>query len=138
VLDILGMRVVRSLEGHTHHVLGVSWSPDGRSILTAGADNTVKIWDALNGTRKKSVDGADKEVTAVQFLGAGAQFVAASGDGKVRVIAPNGTVSKTISEATFINALNAAPHGKVVFGGGDDGILRSWNPNDGSKIGEFK
>jgi WD40 repeat protein len=118
VLDILGMRVVRSLEGHTHHVLGVSWSPDG--------------------SRKKSVDGAEKEVTAVQFLGAGAQFVAASGDGKVRVIAPNGTVSKTISEATFINALNAAPHGKVVFGGGDDGILRSWNPNDGSKIGEFK
>jgi WD40 repeat protein len=138
VLDILGMRVVRSLEGHTHHVLGVSWSPDGRSILTAGADNTVKVWDALNGTRKKSVDGADKEVTAVQFLGAGAQFVAASGDGKVRVIAPNGTVAKTISEATFINTLNAAPSGKIVFGGGDDGILRLWNPSDGSKIAEFK
>ena len=138
VLDISGLRVVRSLEGHTHHVLGVSWSPDGRSILTAGADNTVKIWDAANGTRKKSVDGADKEVTAVQFLGAGAQFVAASGDGKVRVIASNGTVAKTISEATFINALNAAPHGKMVFAGGDDGILRLWNPNDGSKVGEFK
>lgn len=138
VLDLLEMRAVRSLEGHTHHVLGVSWSPDGRSILTAGADNTVKIWDALNGTRKKSVDGADKEVTSVQFLGAGTQFVAASGDGKVRVIAQNGTVFRTISEAAFINTLNAAANGKVVFGGGDDGILRSWNPTDGSKIAEFK
>ena len=138
VLDILGMRVVRALEGHTHHVLGVSWSPDGRSIVTAGADNTVKIWDALNGTRKKSIDGADKEVTAVQFIGSGSQFLASSGDGKIRVIAPNGTVGKTISEATFINALNSAPQGKVVFCGGDDGILRAWNPTDGSKIGEFK
>ncbi len=138
VLDLHEMRVVRALEGHTHHVLGVSWSPDGRSILTAGADNTVKIWDASNGTRKKSVDGADKEVTAVQFLGSGSQFIASSGDGKVRVIALNGTVAKTITETAFVNAINATLHGKMVFGGGDDGILRLWNPNDGTKIGEFK
>ncbi len=138
VLDLQEMRVVRALEGHTHHVLGVSWSPDGRSILTAGADNTIKIWDASNGTRKKSVDGADKEVTAVQFLGAGSQFIASSGDGKVRVIALNGTVAKTITETAFVNAINATLHGKMVFGGGDDGILRLWNPNDGTKIGEFK
>jgi WD40 repeat protein len=118
--------------------LGVSWSPDGRSILTAGADNTIKIWDASNGTRKKSVDGADKEVTAVQFLGAGSHFIASSGDGKVRVIALNGTVAKTITETAFVNAINATLHGKMVFGGGDDGILRLWNPNDGTKIGEFK
>ena len=34
-----------SLRGHVLQVFMVSWSPDGRRLLSAGAD-AVKVWDA--------------------------------------------------------------------------------------------
>jgi WD40 repeat protein len=100
----------------------------------------VKIWDALTGVRKKNVDGVDKEITSVQYLGSGGQFVAASGDGKVRVIgSANGTAAKTMAEGTdFVHALATPASGRSVFAGGQDGILRVWNPADGAKVAEFR
>lgn len=138
VVDVETLTVKMTMEGHTHHVLSADWSPDGRTIITGGADNMVKIWDALSGARKKNVDGAEKEVTAVRFIGSGAQFAAASGDGKVRVIAVNGTVAKTINaSAGFVNALHAPVSGPVVAAGGQDGVLRLLNALDGSKMVEW-
>jgi WD40 repeat protein len=85
------------------------------------------------------VEGVDKEVTAVRFLGAGNQFVAASGDGKVRVLARDGTVAKTMSEnGDFVNAIAVPVDGARVLAGGDDGVLRLWNPTDGAKAAEFR
>jgi WD40 repeat protein len=43
-----GTRILR-LEGHTARVEQVSWSPDGRFIVTAATDASVKIWKGSSG-----------------------------------------------------------------------------------------
>jgi WD40 repeat protein len=96
------------------------------------------VWDVATGARKKNVDGVEKEVTSVQFLGSGAQFAAASGDGKVRVVSTNGTVVRTMVEnASFVNALAAPRDGLTLAAGGQDGVLRIWNAATGTKVTEF-
>jgi WD40 repeat protein len=40
---------LRSLEGHTHWVLAVAVSPDGRTIVSGSDDRTVKVWEAEAG-----------------------------------------------------------------------------------------
>jgi WD40 repeat protein len=37
------------LEGHTHHVILVAWSPDGTSVVSRSSDKTIRIWDAATG-----------------------------------------------------------------------------------------
>src|SRR5678815_1171888 len=54
VIELDSGKVTRTLEGHLHHVLGIAWKRDGRTIVTAGADNVAKVWDATTGERRKN------------------------------------------------------------------------------------
>lgn len=68
------------LRGHTDKVYSVSFSPDGKRIVSASADSTVRIWDAESGECLKVLDKQMGEVYSASF----------SPDGKRIVSAPNG------------------------------------------------
>lgn len=138
VIDLDSGRILRQLEGHTHHVLGVAWKRDGRTLASAGADNIVKIWDFETGDRKKNVTGFDKEVTSINFVGYTDQAVTTSGDGKVRLMREDGNEVRSYPGMTdFVYSAAATPDGKVVIAGGQDGVLRVWNGTDGQLITSF-
>src|SRR5262249_48013203 len=45
--------LVRTLEGHTSPVVGVSFSRDGQHLATASSDQTLKLWDFKGGKEVK-------------------------------------------------------------------------------------
>ena len=115
----------------------MSWKADGRTLVSAGADNTIKVWDADTGERKKNVTGFDKEVTAVAFVADTDQFLAASGEGKVKLVKEGGSDVRSFSGAgsDFVYAGTVTLDGKLVVAGGQDGVPACGTPRTGKRSG---
>jgi len=138
VLDLASGKVVKTFEGHTHHVMGVSWKCDGRTLASAGADNVVKVWDFTTGERKKNIDGFGKEATSIGFVGFSDQAVVSAGDTQVKLVKDNGeTVRSFAGGSDFMHSATATPDGAWIVAGGQDSVLRIWNGKDGTLVNAF-
>src|SRR5262245_16003261 len=122
-------KFVRSFEGHTHHVLGVSWRADGRVLVSSGADLVLKVWDARTGDQLRTVQNQfTKEVTSVSFV-ADDTIVASGGDSKVRFInSSNGNNQRDFGGTSeYMYSVGTSADGKTIIAGGLDSVLRIWN-----------
>src|SRR3954468_24552372 len=53
---------VRILEGHTGSVLGVEFSPDGKTLMSCSRDKTIKIWNVPTGKLLRTLTEHDGDV----------------------------------------------------------------------------
>ncbi|RKP29417.1 Utp21-domain-containing protein [Metschnikowia bicuspidata] len=49
VIDVVTQKVVRVLYGHTNRITGMDFLPDGRWIVSASLDGTLRTWDLPTG-----------------------------------------------------------------------------------------
>lgn len=126
VWNLADAKFVKSFEGHTHHVLDIGWSSDGKKLASAGADNTVKVWDFEKGEQERTIANAHtKQVTRLLFVGKKLEFLTASGDNSAKIFNVNGGVTRTFAGgADFIYAVACSADGTVVVTGGQEGIAR--------------
>jgi WD40 repeat protein len=136
VFDVPSGKFVKSFEGHTHHVLDVGWKGDGKTLASAGADNSIKVWDFEKGEQTRTMNGHSKQITRLVFVGKTPQIVTCSGDQTVRMwnVDNGGTIRQFGSTSDFLYAVGVSPDGAIVAAGGQEGILRIYNGNNGQKL----
>jgi cytochrome c len=100
------------LEGHRENVNGVAFAPDGRSVITAGYDLTLRIWP-LSGGAAPTVVTLPAPLNAVAVT-AGGDIVAAGAAGKVYFLNARGELQGEVeAAATPIIALAISGDGRL-------------------------
>jgi WD40 repeat protein len=69
-----------TLKGHRVTVVACAFSLDGRRIVSASHDNTLKVWDAETGRCEATLEGHGGRVNACAFSPDGQRIVSASED----------------------------------------------------------
>jgi len=136
VFEVPSGKFIKSFEGHTHHVLDVGWQNDGKLLASAGADNTVKIWDYEKGEQARTINAHGKQVTRLVFIGKTPQFATCSGDQQIKFFnAQNGGNTRNFGgNNDFIYTVAVSADGAVVVAGGQEGIVRVYNGNNGQLV----
>lgn len=132
---------------HTTDVNCVVFSPDGSLLAAAANDGVVRLWNAKTGVlqREFSTGEVYKSVNSVAFSPDG-QTVAAGGAEVNLWDTSTGRRLRTLERQTvpgFIpfgyrsNAISPVAFsrdGKILAGGGLDGLISLWNPADGQPL----
>ena len=123
--DVNTGRHIRTLTGHTSNVNSVSFSPDGNTIVSGSADDTVRLWDVNTGRHIRTLTGHTSSVFSVSFSPDGNTIVSGSADDTVRLWDVNtGRHIETLKGHTdSVFSVSFSPDGNTIASGSRDGTV---------------
>jgi len=114
----------------------VSFSPDGKLVVTAGNDGTARIWTVPDGIETVILKGHAQNVVTAAFSPDGRMVVTASSDDTARVwdVTTGQVISILQGHSADVKMAVFSPDGQQVVTASEDGTSILWDTATGSPI----
>ena len=76
-------REMYTLRGHTNSVKTVTFSPDGKFLVSGSSDSTIRIWDIHTQKEIVCIDDGLGDINSIEYSSDGKCIIIASSDGSV-------------------------------------------------------
>jgi WD40 repeat protein len=117
----------------------VAFSPDGRRVLSGGADTAMKLWDTATGALLHTFEGhAGTVPSGVAFSPDGAHVLSGGYEAMKLWDAATGALIRSFDGyAEPVTSVAFSPNGALVVSGCDDKTVKVWNAATGQLVRTF-
>ncbi|NJP05160.1 MAG: protein kinase [Chloroflexaceae bacterium] len=124
------------VKAHEGLIMGLAFTPDGKTLASASFDGQVKIWDVERRLLKHNLDGPGGDLHNVTISADGRQVAAGSESGAIGVWdIETGEALYTLQEhRDKVRNLVFAPDGSLLASGSLDKTLRLWDTETGTLL----
>ncbi len=126
--------VLQFPRGHGGAITHTTYSPDGKTIATAGADGTMQWWDANTGENQKTFTEYVSGSRTITYSPDGKKIAVTAG-GKVNLWNASGKHLKTLAgHKGYVAGITFSPDGEILVTGSSDKTARLWDVHTGENI----
>jgi WD40 repeat protein len=127
--DTRDFRQVASWPGHTGWLNAVAFDRDGKRLVSASSDRTVRVWDTATGQCLRTFAGHTGPVFSAVFHPDGKRVASAGRDRAILIWDPTGDQEgvRLSGHTTYVWSLAFSPDGKTLASGSGDSTVRLWD-----------
>ncbi len=121
---------------HNGPVYALTFTPSGTQLISAGADQNIRIWDIRTGRLMRTLHGHSDSVTSIALSPDAKTLVSGSTDQTIGVWSlETGKLRQTLTgHSAWVYTVAVSPDGEKVVSGSTDGTVMVWNLQTGRAI----
>ncbi|OMJ75519.1 hypothetical protein SteCoe_25335 [Stentor coeruleus] len=129
IINIKNQSVDFILKGHIENVKGISFSPDGVYLASAGCDKIIKVWTFADKSLAFELSGHKNIIWSLDFSFDSKFLVSGSDDTKIKVWSiENKSLDFTLAgHKQGVAIAKFSPDGKYIASGSDDQDIIIWD-----------
>ncbi|HEX4588815.1 MAG TPA: WD40 repeat domain-containing protein, partial [Gemmataceae bacterium] len=127
---------IQQFIGHTEAIEKVAFTPDGKRLVTASKDKTVRVWDIATGRELRTLIGHTGIVRGLTVLPDNRRAATAGWDGTVRLwdLDTGEELRQYPGHKGQVWWVECDAAGRRLLTAGQDGTIRLWDVNAGTAI----
>ncbi|MCX6579832.1 MAG: NACHT domain-containing protein [Candidatus Aminicenantes bacterium] len=124
---------------HSGSVRACAFLPDGKRVVSASEDNTLKLWDVETGKEIRCFSGHTDSVLSCAALPDGRRVVSASADNTLKLwdVETGKTIRTFSGHTASVYSCAALPDGRRLVSASYDNTLKLWDVETGKTIRTF-
>ncbi len=137
-VELPEIKPLQQLAGHEKEVEAVCFTPDGKWLLSASRDHTLRLWEVATGKDLRQFAGHHGTVYGVAVLPDGQRALTCSADKSIRLwnLVTGEEMKQFAGHADRVYSVACKPDGDHFLSASKDGTVRLWDIGTAEKPGK--